>query len=255
MIDIHSHILPNIDDGAKHMQESIAMAKAAVADGIDTIIATPHHKNGRFNNTKDMILPRVQQLNSKLEELGIPLTVLPGQESRIYGEMIEDYKNGIVLSLNETTSYVFVELPTNTVPRYTKPLLFDMQVAGLKPIIVHPERNKAIMEDPSLLYELVRNGTLTQVTAASVTGHFGKKIKKFSHELIEANLTHFLASDAHNLTTRKFCMQEASHMIAHTFGASMSYYFMENAQYMVDNQAVIGEQPMRIKKKKFLGLF
>ncbi|CQR46220.1 Tyrosine-protein phosphatase YwqE [Paraliobacillus sp. PM-2] len=255
MIDIHSHILPNIDDGAKHMEESVAMARAAVAEGIHTIIATPHHKNGRYDNTKEMILPLVDQLNTRLQQEEIPLTVLAGQESRIYGEMIEDYEQGIVLPLNETTRYVFVEFPSNDVPRYAKQLMFDMQVNDLKPIIVHPERNKAIMEDPSILYEFVRNGTLTQITAASVTGHFGKKIKKFTHELIESNLTHFIASDAHNTSTRGFRMQEANQVIQQTYGASMLYYFMENAQYMIDNATVIGEEPIKPKKKKILGLF
>lgn len=255
MIDIHSHILPNIDDGAKHMEDSVAMAKAAVADGIDTIIATPHHKNGRYDNTKEIILPLVDQLNKRLQDEAIPLTVLSGQESRIYGEMIEDYEKGIVLPLNRTTQYVFVEFPSNAVPRYSKQLLFDMQVHGIKPIIVHPERNKAIMEDPDILYELVKNGTLTQVTAASVVGHFGKKIKKFTLDLMEANLTHFIASDAHNTTTRGFRMQEANQTVTEEFGPSMLYYLMENAQYMVNNETVIGEQPRRVKKKKFLGLF
>ncbi|WP_182199806.1 tyrosine-protein phosphatase [Paraliobacillus salinarum] len=255
MIDIHSHILPSIDDGAKHMEESVAMARAAVAEGIHTIIATPHHKNGRYDNTKEIILPLVEQLNNRLQQEDIPLTVLPGQESRIYGEIIEDYDEGIVLPLNKTTRYVFVEFPSNSVPRYAKQLLFDMQVNDLKPIIVHPERNKTIMEDPTILYELVKNGALTQITAASVTGHFGKKIKKFTHELIEWNLTHFIASDAHNTTTRGFRMKEANQVIQETFGHGMLYYFTENAQYMINDDTVIGDEPMKPKKKKILGLF
>ncbi|WP_112182132.1 MULTISPECIES: tyrosine-protein phosphatase [Paraliobacillus] len=255
MIDIHCHILPNIDDGAKHLEDSVAMAKAAVAQGIDTIIATPHHKNGSYNNTKSTILPLVELVNARLEEEEVPLTVLPGQETRIYGEMVEDYDLGKILPLNQTSDYLFVELPSNSVPRFTNQLLFDMQVHDLKPIIVHPERNKAIMEHPNLLFEMVRNGALTQVTAASVAGKFGKKIKSFSLDLIEANLTHFIASDAHNITTRGFRNQEANTVIKDTFGHAMLYYFMENAQYIVENQTVIGQEPERIKKKKFMGLF
>ncbi len=255
MIDIHSHILPNIDDGARHMEDSVAIARAAVAEGIHTIIATPHHKNGHYDNTKEIILPLVEQLNTRLQQEDIPLTVLPGQESRIYGEMIEDYHQGIVLPLNENTSYVFVEFPSNDVPRYAKQLMFDMQVNGIKPIIVHPERNKAIMEDPTILYEFVRNGALTQITAASVTGHFGKKIKKFTHELIESNLTHFVASDAHNTSSRGFRIQEANQIIQDTYGPNLLYYFMENAQYMINDDTVIGDEPIKPKKKKILGLF
>ncbi|GAB2538113.1 tyrosine-protein phosphatase [Gracilibacillus alcaliphilus] len=255
MIDIHCHILPGVDDGAKHNADSIQMAQSAVSQGINTIIASPHHLNGSYNNTKDDIIAAVDQLNKKLNEESIPLTILPGQETRINGEMLTDLDNGELLPLNKTSGYLFVELPSNHVPRYTKQLLFDLQLKDIKPIIVHPERNQELIENPNILYDLVSNGTLTQVTAASVAGKFGKKIRKFSLQLIEANLTHFIASDAHNTTSRGFVMQEAYGIIKEKFDTSTVYWFMENAQYLVNGDHVIGDQPERIKNKKFLGLF
>ena len=203
MIDIHCHILPGIDDGAKTMEDSLAMAAQAVQQGITKIIATPHHKNGKYENRKQDILPKVAELNKVLKEKGIPLDILPGQEPRIYGELVEDYQKGEIVTLNDGNQYVFLELPSAHVPRYTGKLLYDIQSEGLTPIIVHPERNQELIQNPDLLYEFVKNGTLTQVTAASMAGDFGKKIKKFSHQLIEANLTHFIASDAHNITIKK----------------------------------------------------
>ncbi|WP_186576563.1 tyrosine-protein phosphatase [Aquibacillus kalidii] len=255
MIDIHCHILANVDDGAKHMEASVEMAKEAVSQGIDTIIATPHHLNGSYENYKLEILENVKTLNDRLQAENIPLTILPGQETRINGDMIQDLEQGHLLPLNETSGYLFVELPSNHVPRYTKQLLFDLQVNGVKPIIVHPERNKQLIENPDLLYEFVRDGTLTQVTAASVAGKFGKNIKKFSEQLIEANLTHFVASDAHNTTTRGFCVEEANNLINQQYGSTVVYNFIENAQLLVDGQLIVGDVPERIKKKKFLGLF
>ena len=254
MIDIHCHILPGVDDGAKHTEESVQMAKAAVSQGINTIIATPHHLNGTYDNYKDDIIDAVNDLNNRLQDEDIPLTILPGQETRINGEMVTDLENGELLPLNESSQYLFVELPSDHVPRYTRQLLFDLQVKEITPIIVHPERNKELMENPNILYDFVKNGTLTQVTAASVAGKFGKKVKKLSLQLIEANLTHFIASDAHNTRTRGFVMQEAHTIIKKEFGASMVYWFMENAQFLVNNDNVIGEPPERIKKKKFLGI-
>ncbi|MDL4838950.1 tyrosine-protein phosphatase [Aquibacillus rhizosphaerae] len=255
MIDIHCHILPSVDDGAKHFEDSIAMAKQAVNQGIDTIIATPHHLNGSYENYKIDIIEDVKSLNARLAEEKIPLTILAGQETRINGEMIDGLERGHLLPLNETSGYLFVELPSNNVPRYTKQLLFDLQLYGVKPIIVHPERNKELIENPDILYEFVKNGTLTQVTAASVTGKFGKKIKEFSHQLIESNLTHFVSSDAHNTTTRGFCMQDANNEIKETYGSSMVYYFMENAQLVANGELIVGDVPDRVRKKKFLGLF
>lgn len=256
MIDIHCHILPGIDDGAASIEDSVEMAKQAVSDGMTTIIATPHHKNGRYENSKSDILIYVDALNQVLKSENIPLTILPGQEPRIFGELLQEYKNGNVLTLNNKEKHLFIEFPSNHVPRYTEKLLYDIQLEGLTPIIVHPERNQEISENPNLLYELVKKGAYTQVTAASVTGHFGKKIKKFTHDLITANLTHFVASDAHNTTSRGFKMGEAFDVIEKEFGMDMVYLFKENAEDLLVGKSVFKDPPMRVKKKKrMFGLF
>ena len=255
MIDIHCHILPGVDDGAKHMEDSISMAQEAIKQGIHTIIATPHHKNGRYNNPKKSILAELNILNDRLQEENIPLTVLPGQEVRIHGDLIDGIKQGEILALNETSRYIFVELPSNHVPRFTEQILFDIQVNDYIPIIVHPERNAGLLENPTRLYEFIRNGALTQITAASLIGKFGTKIKKFTNELIEHNLTHFIASDAHNTRTRTFYMQEASREVRRTYGGETLYTLMENAQLLIDNQMIYIDEPYQIKRKKFFGLF
>lgn len=254
MIDIHSHILPGIDDGAQTEADSLAMAKAAVEEGIHTIVATPHHRNGSFDNVRDNILTYTDILNALFQEHGIPLTLLAGQETRINGEMIEDIENNELLSINDT-SYLFVELPSGSVPRYTKQMLFDIQVAGYSPVIVHPERNQELMDHPSKLYELVKAGALTQITAGSVIGKFGKNIQKFTHQIIDANLTHFIASDAHNTTTRGFWMEEAYQAVKDQYGHDLYYMLMENSQLLVDGMNVNRTEPFMIKKKKFFGLF
>jgi len=188
-----------------------------------------------------------------LEENHLPLTVLPGQETRINGDMVERLKKNELVPLNNS-KYVFVEFPSNHVPHYTSQLFFDMQVAGYKPVIVHPERNSMIIQDPDKLYRLVKNGALTQVTAASIVGMFGKKIQKFSLDLLEHNLTHFIASDAHNTNTRGFHMDKAYNQIKQIFGSGMVLDFMENTERLVNGQSVVGDQPVRIKQKKLFGL-
>ncbi|AYV73349.1 tyrosine protein phosphatase [Bacillus sp. PK3-056] len=254
MIDIHSHILPGIDDGAKTIKDSIEMAKVALNEGITTIIATPHHKNNQFNNLKSSILTKVNDLNSVLKQENIPLTVLPGQEVRIYGEVIEDYYKEEILTLNHT-NYLFIEFPSTSVPRYAERLLYELQTEGIIPIIVHPERNKELQEKPDLLYQFVKNGVLTQVTASSVAGYFGKNVKKFSEQLIEHNLTHFIASDAHNIHNRNFKMMDAIELIEENYGRDYVYLFKENAELLINDKNIIREIPERIRKKKFLGIF
>lgn len=255
MIDIHSHILPGLDDGAKTVQDSIDMANKAVSEGIHTIIATPHHRNGKYDNLKSDILPLVSELNETFAQENINLNVLPGQECRIFGEILEDYEKGEILTLNKDSQYLFIEFPSSSVPRYAERLLYDIQVKGLTPVIVHPERNAELIERPDKLYKLVKNGAATQVTASSLTGYFGKNIQKFSQQMIQANLTHFIASDAHNIHNRTFKMEEAMDYIEKKYGIDMVYYFTENAEMLVDGKTIYKEIPELIKKKKFLGIF
>lgn len=255
MIDIHSHILPGVDDGAKSYTDSLVLAQKAVSEGIHTILATPHHRNGKYENVREDILKRVEELNKMLSEERINLKVLPGQETRIYGEMVEDYRKGDLLTLNQVSTYLFVEFPSNSVPGYAERLFYDFQNEGLTPVIVHPERNAELIERPDKLYTLVKNGAVTQVTAASLTGYFGKNIQKFSNQMIESNLTHFIASDAHNLKNRTFKMAEAMDTIEKQYGVDMIGYFTENAELLIDGKNIYKEIPERIKKKKFLGIF
>ncbi|MHA6250716.1 tyrosine-protein phosphatase [Oceanobacillus sp. CAU 1775] len=254
MIDIHSHILPGIDDGAKTQQDSLDMARAAFEEGITTIVATPHHRNGQFDNEGEAVLKWVELLQAFFKDEGIPLKVLPGQETRIHGEMIEELEENIILPINHS-KYVFVELPTAHVPRYTSQMLFDIQVAGYIPIIVHPERNQELIEHPSRLYDFVKKGALTQVTAGSLVGNFGKSIQKFSQQLIEANLTHFIASDAHNTSSRGFFMDQAFEHIKKEYGSDLYYMLLENSELLIANQNINQMEPEHIKRKKFLGLF
>jgi protein-tyrosine phosphatase len=254
MIDIHCHILPGIDDGAKSIEDSLSMAKHAASEGITKIIATPHHKNGKYDNVGLDIKERVDELNQLIQSQNIPLKILPGQEPRIYGDILEDYENGEVLTLNDT-KYMFIELPSNHVPRYTKQLLFEIQLAGVLPIIVHPERNQEIIENPNVLYKLVEQGAATQVTASSVAGYFGKSIRKFSHQLIESNQAHFIASDAHNLNGRSFNLKEAYNVIGKEFGMDLVYFFQENAELLIEGSTIYKGIPQEIKRKKFLGIF
>src|SRR5690625_1073610 len=148
------------------------MAKAAVEEGIHTVIATPHHKNGSFDNVRESIIAYTAILNDLLKEEGIPLTLLPGQETRINGDMIDDLKKNELLPLNDT-KYLFVEFPFGHIPRYANQMLFDIQFAGYTPIIVHPERNQELIEHPNRLYEIVRKGALTQITSGSLLGKYG----------------------------------------------------------------------------------
>ncbi|RDI41647.1 tyrosine-protein phosphatase [Falsibacillus pallidus] len=255
MIDLHCHILPGLDDGAADLEASLLMAKKAEEEGIHTIIATPHHKNEKYVNPKESVLEEAAKLNDYLKEQRVDIEILAGQEVRVFGEIMEEYESGDILTLADRTPFILIEFPSGHVPRYAEKLLYDLQLKGLMPIIVHPERNQELMENPDLLYKLVKNGAFTQVTAGSVAGKFGKKIQRFSAQLIAANLTHFVASDAHNNTTRGFYMAEAYSRIKKQFGTDVEYLFQENPYLLFEGKSVLKEMPERVGKKKFLGIF
>ncbi|QPC47661.1 tyrosine-protein phosphatase [Mangrovibacillus cuniculi] len=254
MIDIHSHILPGIDDGAKHEQESLEMARQASKEGVRTIIATPHF-DSRFRNTASEVKAAVEIFNELLKQYDIPVSVLPGQEVHIGEELLENLDKEIILPITQLGHYMLVELPSSSVPFYTDQLLYDLSLKGIVPIIAHPERNAELIENPDKLYKLVKNGVLTQVTSASIAGKFGKKIQRFSESLIESNLTHFIASDAHNTSSRNFYWEKAWNTIDKKFGADYHYLFSENAELLVANRNVQKEIPSRVKQRKFLGMF
>lgn len=254
MIDIHCHIIPGIDDGPKDVASSILMARKAEEEGITTIIATPHRSRVYVNDAQE-----VRRLTAELQEHvrheGLSLELLPGQEPRISGELIEDLQDGRVMPLTGTGHYVFVEFPFDVVPRYAKQLFFDLQLEGYVPVIVHPERNVQLREHPSILLELIRNGALSQVTAGSLTGRFGKKVQAYSKDLVRARQCHFLASDAHDTVKRGFHMQAAKALIADEFGADRFAVMMDHAASLVKGEPVYPEAPLEIKKKKWFGLF
>jgi protein-tyrosine phosphatase len=252
MIDMHCHILPGVDDGPKTLEESLELARLAEAEGITKIIATPHHQHPMFENSGPSILRKVEELNESFEEANINLTVIPSQEIRLHGDVVQNIELGDVLPMTPNSTYLLVEFPSNSIPHYTTRLFYDLQMKGYTPIIAHPERNKVLVEKPDLLYEMVKSGVLTQVTAASVIGHLGKKVKRFTEQLIDTNLTHFVASDAHNLTERPFRLREAYSVVEDVFGIDMVYQFRENAEVLVDNQHIQVMLPEPVKKRKRL---
>ncbi|WP_017726140.1 tyrosine-protein phosphatase [Halalkalibacterium ligniniphilum] len=254
MIDIHSHILWDMDDGPRRLEDAIAMAKQAQEQGIYAMIATPHHMNGSYENKKEEILQAVEAMNTELRARKLDVNIVPGQEVRMTSSLLEDLKKGDILTLNKG-NHLLVEFPSSEVPSYANRMLYDLQLAGITPIIAHPERNQEILQHPDKLYELVNAGGMSQITASSITGRFGKKIKKFAEQLIEHQLTHFVASDTHNISNRPNELGLAFEMITDAFDQNTVYVIQENAESLIYGEEIYVDPPSRIKQKKFFGIF
>lgn len=207
MIDIHSHILPGLDDGAQTWEEALQMARLAVADGIRIMVASPHLYQNRVVdnetlNDKETILDTVKQFKQKLREEEIDLEILPGCDTPLCFELIRLMDNGQLLTINDGNRYLLLELPDTSFPPATEQVCFRLQSKGVTPIITHPERNFIIQEMPAKIERLLDLGCLVQITGSSLLGVFGRGVAKFTRLLVKKGYVHLVASDAHNTRSR-----------------------------------------------------
>ncbi|MHC1729937.1 MAG: tyrosine-protein phosphatase [Syntrophobacteraceae bacterium] len=202
MIDTHSHILPGLDDGSQDMEQALAMARIAVEDGIEAVICTPHWIRGLFENTRAPVLDAVQDFRLDLNRHGIPLIIYPGAELRIDFDMPKKIRERELLTLNDDGRYALIELPAEFVPPGIEEFFYLLQVEGVSPIVAHPERNPALLKDPTRLYRWIESGALTQITSMSLLGKFGGDIRNLCMLMLEHGMVHFMATDAHGLKNR-----------------------------------------------------
>ena len=240
MIDIHNHILPNMDDGASSWEISLKMCEQAHQDGIKTIVATPHTLNGIYENHPQDIEEKVKILNQKLKENNIPLQILPGSEVHLRDDIIEKLKNQAIMTINKT-NYVLLEFPADQIPHQTEEILFRIQIMGIIPIFSHVERNLEFQRKPDSLANLIQKGALAQLTAASLCGVFGSKTRKFAQELLANGLIYCIASDAHSdlesgrNTILSKAVAEASKIIGHQAALNL---VQSNPKKIIENQSL-----------------
>jgi protein-tyrosine phosphatase len=237
LIDIHCHILPFIDDGPRDWDESIRMAMIAVNNGIHTVIATPHHGNGRYVNPAGKIQEQVALLNTKLQERNIPLTILPGQEFFLHADYQKEYEGGNLQTLGGS-SCLLVELPTKEVPIYFDEFIQYMHRSSIQIVVAHPERYAIFIQKPRKLAEWVDKGIMTQITAASLLGIHGRKIQKTAIEICKLNLAHFIASDAHNTVTRGFLLRESYYLLSEVIGKKSEEKIQNNGKYLIYEKCI-----------------
>jgi len=258
MIDLHCHILPGVDDGSPDMETSLRLAQVAVDQGITHMLLTPHHMDGEYVNHKADVIKKTAVFQEALKRQKIPLTVFPGQEVHITGELIQEIDDDDILFADEGNHYLILELPHNEVPEYTEQLLFDLQSRDITPVLVHPERNQGFIEDPDKLYQFVKQGCVTQLTASSYVGVFGSHVQTFTEHLVASGLGFVFASDAHNFKGRNFKMLQAFEKLTKEKGTGFVATYKENAKRIINGDDVISGEIQHVqsrKKKKFWGLF
>jgi protein-tyrosine phosphatase len=225
MVDLHCHILPGLDDGPSSMEESLAMAEMAVADGITRVVATPH-ANERYS----FGFARVRQLRDELQaRAGGRLEIATGCDFHLNPEnLIALRKDASQYCINQH-DYLLLEFNEVSIPPSMDQTLHEIQLFGVRPIITHPERNAILRAKPERLKNWVRWGCFGQVTGGSLTGVFGPMAQKNSLSWIREGLIHFVASDAHNTKRRPLRLQPAYDVIVDQFGQEKARaLFLEN---------------------------
>jgi len=217
LIDLHCHLLPGIDDGARDLETSLAMARMAASDGISTIVCTPHILPGVYNNTGPAIRQAVARLREKVSGAGIPIRLLAGADVHIAPDLDVRLGDGRALALNDSR-YLLLEPPHHQLPRRLEDLIFGLQAAGYAPIVTHPERLSWIDGHYDLIKRLVDNSVLMQLTAGSLMGRFGRRPRYWAERMLDDGLCHVLATDAHNTEQRAPRMAEARELVAQRLG-------------------------------------
>lgn len=247
MIDLHSHILPGVDDGAQTLEDSLEMARKAISQGITHLMCTPHHNNGKYNNPAEKVIQGVADLQKELDQRGLELTLLEGQEVRLTEFLLSAIKRDEILFTDLDNTYLLIEFPTNEIPIYAEQMFYHLLNQGHVPVIVHPERNAVFRDEPNRLVSFLEMGALTQLTAPSIVGIFGSEIQQTAELMLEHNMLYMVASDAHNLRHRTFLMKEAYEKIEKIGGKEMVSAMQQMAKDLVNGDSVVRPNYRAIK--------
>jgi protein-tyrosine phosphatase len=235
VIDIHHHCLPDVDDGPRAWDEAVELCRVAAAEGVETIIATPHVLRGRWRQFS------VTELESRIAELrtrvGEHPRLLLGSEYFFGHDIVEILaaRNAIVPLAG--SRYVLIELASNSVPPLFEQPLYRMQLEGWIPVIAHPERNLVFQSRPDVLESLLGHGAKTQITLGSLLGDFGPDARRAAETFLERRMVHFAATDAHNLTKRPPRVRDGKAALEALAGASIADALLrQNPLAVVENR-------------------
>lgn len=239
MIDLHSHILPEMDDGARDLDETLQMARLAVKSGISHLVATPHRKDGGA----EQVLESVRFLQQALQEMGLPLKVYAGMEIYATKDTAQLLREGKLLTLNDSR-YPLIEFDFESDGTLETRILESVVQAGYRPVVAHPERYLYIQQEPRLLNEWVGMGCLLQVNKGSLTGRFGPVCQELSMALAERRFAAAVASDAHSSQSRTPWMYDAWDLLARYISPiAAETLLLENPGRILRNETVMDNRP------------
>jgi protein-tyrosine phosphatase len=225
MFDLHSHLLPGIDDGAADPNVALSMARAYADQGVLRVVCTPHILLGLYQNSGPQIRQAVAQMQRRIDEAGIPLQLAAGADNHLVADFVAGLKQGHLLSLADS-HYVLVEPPHHVAPLRLEDFFLSVLVAGYVPILTHPERLSWIESKYEVVKALAAKGVWMQITSGSLRGTFGRRARYWAERMLGEGLVHILATDAHNTSTRPPDLAEGRRAAERLVGS-------EEAQHLV----------------------
>ena len=225
MFDLHSHLLPDLDDGAPNLSTSLAMARAYLSEGVVCVACTPHILPGLYANSGEQIKQAVDALQLRLDDAGIPLKLVSGADNHVVPDFVQGLRSGRLLPLAQS-AYVLVEPPHHAAPIRLGELFFSIMSAGYVPVLTHPERLSWIESKYDVIKTLAANGVWMQITSGALGGRFGSRPRYWAERMLAEGLAHILATDAHNMKSRPPDLLEGRKHAERLVGA-------EEAQHLV----------------------
>lgn len=236
--DMHCHCLPGIDDGARNLEESLQMLQQAYADGIRSVIVTPHYHHRRGHASKEVILNKVKEVQEAIKEICPDMRLYPGNELYYSNSLPERIAEESICTMAESR-YVLIEFSPETDYAEIRNALLNIQTQGVWPILAHIERYFCLVKKPALAAELADMGIYLQVNAGGVLGHYGRKEKKLVKKMFAAGHISFVATDAHDTERRKQELSEAAAYIEKKFGRDiMEACFHHNPQAIIKQKII-----------------
>ena len=250
MIDIHCHILPNVDDGSESLEESIAMAKIAESEGITRIVNTSHcHFDFKYKKGNELKL-ELEKFNQVLKEENINIEVLLGNELYYTSDLIERFDELDFFSMNNS-KYILMEFSPINFPKNIEDVIYEIKIRGYIPIIAHAERYKQVQEDVNIVLDCIKEGALIQVNASSILGKNGENVEDTSKKLLDNNMVHFVATDAHSSNRRRPLIKDSYNYILKNYGKEVSEkLFIENPTAVIENRDISILNPTKYEEKR-----
>lgn len=245
MIDIHCHLLPGIDDGPPTLEAALQLAQALVEDGVRHVVCTPHVFPGRFENRRSSIEQAYEDFRAVLHDTGIDLQLSFAGEVRLTPEVLVLLQRGELPFLGEYRGArtMLLEFPDGQLPVGAERFVDKLLEQRIRPVIVHPERNRAVIDDPKRMAGFMEMGSFLQLTASSVTGHFGERVQKTAQALLDKGWVHAVASDAHNLGGRKPRMSAAAAWLRQHYGVQAARQLVELGPALLSHKPPISMLP------------